>query len=65
MNSKMSLKALNMMLKKLNDLSGGDLKKSVAILEQSIMNGWKSVYPIDERKTQNRVADRVSMVDRW
>ena len=33
---------------KLNELSGGDTEKGKQIIEQSIMNGWKSLYEVKE-----------------
>ena len=41
-------RALGMLLKKVNELSGGDIVKANAILDQSTINGWKSVYPLKE-----------------
>jgi len=35
---------------KLNELSGGDTEKGKQIIEQSIMNGWKSLYEVKEKK---------------
>lgn len=35
---------------KLQDLSGGDTEKGKRIIEQSIMNGWKSLYEVKETK---------------
>lgn len=39
-------RALEIMLKKLDGLSGGDTGTAIKILEQSIENGWKTVYPL-------------------
>lgn len=44
--------ALKKMLNKLNDLSGGDTGKCIAILDQSIANGWKGIFQLDEKKTK-------------
>lgn len=44
--------ALKKMLNKLNDLSGGDTRKCIAILDQSIANGWKGIFQLDEKKTK-------------
>lgn len=35
---------------KLQDLSGGDTETGKRIIEQSIMNGWKSLYEVKETK---------------
>ncbi|MBO0580352.1 phage replisome organizer N-terminal domain-containing protein [Clostridium botulinum] len=45
--SKMTNNALDLMLKNLNKLSNSDDIK-IKILEQSIMNSWKSVFPLKE-----------------
>lgn len=46
-------RALELMLKKLDGLSGGDTGTAVKILEQSIERGWKTVYPLkDDSKLQ-------------
>lgn len=41
-------KAKEMILKKLAKLAGGDEEKEIAILQQSIMNGWQGVFPLHE-----------------
>ena len=47
-------RALELMLKKLRGLSGGDTELAIRILEQSIERGWKTVYPLkDERKSED------------
>lgn len=47
-------RALELMLKKLDGLSGGDTGTAVKILEQSIERGWKTVYPLkDNRKPED------------
>lgn len=38
--------AIRLMLKKVNKMAGGDVAKSRAIMEQSIMNSWKGVFPL-------------------
>jgi hypothetical protein len=43
-------RALAMLLKKLNELSDGDMQKSIEILNQSTMNSWKGVYELKEDK---------------
>ena len=44
--SAMTVKAVKLLISKLDKLSGGDIDMSNAILEQSIINGWKSVYEL-------------------
>jgi hypothetical protein len=42
-------------LKKLNELSNGNTKKSVEIIEQATVNCWKSFYPLrEDKKKSNR-----------
>ena len=41
-------KAKEMILKKLAKLAGGDEEKEIAILQQSVMNGWQGVFPLHE-----------------
>lgn len=43
-------RALELTLKKLNDLSGGDTGLAVRILEQSVEHSWKTVYPLKSEK---------------
>jgi hypothetical protein len=35
--------------KKLAELAGGDESKAVAIIEQSLANGWKGFFPLDKK----------------
>jgi DNA-binding transcriptional regulator YhcF (GntR family) len=46
----MTDRAVELMLNKLEKLSGGNTKTKIAILEQSIVNGWTGVYPLKEEK---------------
>lgn len=47
-------RALELMIKKLMDLSEGDTNLAIRILEQSIERGWKTVYPLkEERKNKD------------
>lgn len=39
--------ALKKNLNKLNNISSSD-KEKIAILENSIMNGWKGIFPLNE-----------------
>ena len=49
----MTDRAVTLMLSKLDNLSGGDDEKKIAILNQSIENGWKGVFPLKEEKFNN------------
>lgn len=44
----MTDRAVTIAVNKLNDLSGGNPQKAVAILEQSILNNWQSLYELKE-----------------
>lgn len=50
-------------LKKLTDLSGGDMQTAIKIIERSIANGWKGFFKLDEPKQpqsfQNELEQRV------
>ena len=48
MKSPMTDKAKELLLKNLNELSGGDDFMKVHLLEQSIERGWKTVYPLKQ-----------------
>ncbi|MGJ8754116.1 phage replisome organizer N-terminal domain-containing protein [Clostridium botulinum] len=54
--SKMTNNALDLMLKNLNKLSDNDDIK-IKILEQSIMNSWKGVFPLKESNSIKENAD--------
>jgi hypothetical protein len=48
----MGSNAIELMLKKLNELSEGNTTTAKLILEQSIINGWVGIFPIkDKQKT--------------
>lgn len=42
----MTDKAIELAIKKLNELSNGDNDKAIAILNQSIMNSWQGLFPL-------------------
>ena len=45
----MTARALELLLTKLNELSGGRVEDSIAILNRSIENGWRGVWPLKEK----------------
>jgi len=49
MKSPMTAKAMCLLVNKLRELST-DEQTQLKIINQSIMNGWKSVYPLNERR---------------
>jgi len=44
----MTERAVQLTIKKLNDLAGDDVDEKVAILEQSIERGWQGVFPLKD-----------------
>lgn len=52
----MTDRAVGMAIKKLTELSGGNSDTAVKILEKSIMNSWKGLFPLKDNKasTQNK-----------
>lgn len=44
-------RAIELAIKKLNDLSGGDNDKAVQIIEQSVMNSWQGLFPLKSERT--------------
>ena len=60
--------AVELMVKKLYEMTKGDIWMSIEILEQSIMNGWQGIFPLKENKggsVPNAIKNRVSNVDNW
>lgn len=49
----MTDKAIELMLKKLNELSGGSTETSIKILEQSIRNGWIGIFELKDKKVED------------
>lgn len=56
LKSPMTAKALELAVKKANKLAGGDTQIVKAIFEQSMMNGWKGVFPLKEEKVSQHDA---------
>lgn len=50
--SSMTDHAIDLMLKKLEDMVPGNIPSKVAILNQSIMNGWKGIFPLGDRSAK-------------
>ena len=49
----MTERAIQLMLGKLNQLSS-DIATQIAILNQSIMNGWQGIFPLNEQKERKQ-----------
>ena len=56
MKSPMTDRAKTMLINKLNELSG-DMDTQIRVLDQSILNGWKSVYPLSPSKPKGQVRE--------
>ena len=55
--AKMTDRAIELMIKKINKL---DNDMAIAMMEQSIMNGWKDIYPIKDQKNNIK-----SVLEEW
>lgn len=53
----MTEKAMGLLVKNLEDLSGGDGNKAVAIMEQSIINGWQGVFELKDKQPKKDEVD--------
>lgn len=58
----MTGKAIDLAIKKLNELSNGDNDKAIKIIEQSIMNSWQGLFPL---KTDNYGQNRAAGATDW
>lgn len=58
----MTEKAVELAIKKLNKLTKNQ-EEQIAIIEQSILNGWQGLFPLKEDKKVSK--DKVSEVDNW
>jgi hypothetical protein len=69
----MTDRAIELAINKLNDLSNGDNNRAVKILERSIMNGWKGLFPLDDppnkssgfKKAEDELHDFYAMTKDW
>jgi hypothetical protein len=50
--------AIELMLKKLNEYSSGDIETAKKILERSILSGWTGIFPLKEQSFGNVFSDR-------
>lgn len=60
----MTKKALELAINKLNALSGCDSQIAIAIVNQSIMNSWQGLFPLD-RKTVPSSNSHEDYMERW
>lgn len=59
----MTEKAIDLAMKKLEELSKGDNDVAVQILDQSVLNSWQGLFPLKEEKQQTKKAD--DFMDMW
>lgn len=60
--------AVELMVKKLAEMSKHNIRSAVDILNQSIMNGWQGIFPLKQEKGRtvpDNIKNRVSNVDNW
>ena len=53
----MTEKAIDLAMRKLEELSKGDNDVAVQILDQSVLNSWQGLFPLKEEKQQTKKAD--------
>ena len=58
----MTDRGMKILMNKLQDMSNGDVQTMIALLNQSIMNSWKSVYPI-KNDGSNQAGHRSGRLD--
>lgn len=58
----MTDRAVDMAIANLRELSGNNRDVAIRILEQSIMNSWKGLFPLKE---QNKQQTGQSFEDMW
>lgn len=56
----MSDRAIDLAINKLNELSGGDSEQAIEILNNSILHGWKGLFPLKQQAEQ-----KSEFVARW
>ena len=56
----MTDKAIDLSISKLKELSNGDNDKAIAIINQSIINCWKGLFPLKEEKPKEK-----NIIDEW
>ena len=59
----MTDRAIDLAIKELGNLSGGDSEIAIKIIDQSVINGWQGLFPLRNKgsTTQNRIEE----VDKW
>ena len=60
----MTDRAIELAIKKLEELANNDTDIMIKIVDQSTMNSWKSFYPLKEGK-ETKEEKKISIVDEW
>ena len=50
--------AAKLLCSKLMELTGGNTEKAIQLMQKSIINGWKSVYPDKEYNGKNNLSNK-------
>ena len=58
-------RAMQLAVKKLENLAGDDADKKIAIIEQSIVNGWVGLFPLKEGQAGKQNAGRYDDLIEW
>ena len=58
-------RAMQLAVKKLEALAGNDADKKIAIIEQSIVNGWVGLFPLKEEQAGKQGAGRYDDLIEW
>lgn len=58
-------RAMQLAVKKLETLAGNDADKKIAIIEQSIVNGWVGLFPLKEEQASKQDAGRYDDLIEW
>ena len=61
----MTENAIKRMMKRLNELSGGDIDKQIQILNQSIDHCWLDMYPLKDNGNNKKYSNYLPIPDRW
>ena len=61
--SPMTDRALQMLINKVNELEPYDVERQRALLEQAILNNWKSVYPLKEQQSARPTYQKQTKAD--
>ena len=61
--SPMTDRALQMLINKVNEMEPYNVERQRALLEQAILNNWKSVYPLKEQQATKTIYQKQTKAD--